>query len=124
MLGFDYLSGNIETLSALLFFSALYHALAYVGGTAAGPGKLLVVLAFATGAVLVHERYIAATFVLGLAILLEPSGDRRQRLPRIVAGAAVALLPFVVFYVAASSWLPATFHRDLGTVDRLGTDTV
>lgn len=125
MLGFDYLSGNIETLSALLFFSALYHALAYVGGTAAGPGKLLVVLAFATGAVLVHERYIAATFVLGLAILLEPSGDRRQRLPRIVAGAAVALLPFVVFYVAGKQL--ASLDVSTGTSGQsidIGTDTV
>ena len=129
MLGFDYLSGNIETLSALLFFTALYHALAYVGSSSAGPGKLLavlvLVLVLATAAVLVHERYIAATFVLGLAMAFDPGGDRRQRLPRIVAGTAVALLPFALFYVAGKQF--ASLDVSTGTSGQsidIGADTV
>lgn len=113
MLHFDYLSGNIETLSALLFFVSIYFALGFVGEETGRPVHLLVVLVTAVAMVLVHERYIVATFVLGAVIAAGALYGGRHQWGVFAAGVVIALFPGGVFFVAGK--LLASMEISTGT---------
>ncbi|KGM52945.1 hypothetical protein N792_01570 [Lysobacter concretionis Ko07 = DSM 16239] len=125
MLSFDYLSGNIETLSAFLFFAAVYYSLDFVGGNSGKSTHLFAIFLLAICAVLVHERYIVAMFVLGVMIALESVITRRQLPLRIVAGVAIAVLPFLVFFLAGK-WFSslAVSTGTAGQPIEVGADTL
>lgn len=102
MLHFDYLSGNIETLSALLFFSAIYYLLGFIGADYGEPVHLLYIFALSCLMVFVHERYIVATFVMGSLLVVSSFKEKTGRYSRIVCGVSVFLLPFIMFFLAGN----------------------
>ncbi|MGE8225390.1 MAG: hypothetical protein ACN6RK_06350 [Stenotrophomonas sp.] len=100
MLHFDYLSGNIETLSALLFFVSIYFSLGFVGEDSGRPAHLVVIVLAATAMVFVHERYIVAALVLGSMVALSALRAKRYKYLVFITGIFIALFPGGVFFIA------------------------
>ena len=97
MLYFDYIAGLIESMSLMLFLGTLWVAVWALRTRNMVAMLLAVLLAIAT--VLVHERYVAATFALGVVIsawaFIElPSGTRLRVL---LFALALALLPVATY---------------------------
>ncbi|MBN8223942.1 MAG: hypothetical protein J0L89_03890 [Xanthomonadales bacterium] len=124
MLYFDYIAGLIESMSLMLFLATMWVSVAALRTRGMAPMLLAVSLAVATA--LVHERYVAATFAMGVVVvawaLVElPRGSRSRAM--LFAG-ALALLPVAAYLVlhhllAARSLATGTAGQevsiDLGT---------
>ena len=99
MLYFDYITAIIESLSLALFLVAIW--MAVVALRTRGNGAMVAAILLAIGSTMVHERYIAATFAMGVVIagwaLLEV--PRGGRLKVLLFALALALLP-VALYLA------------------------
>ena len=125
MLYFDYLSGNIETLSLFLFACSLFVLLSVINESRATLVRLSCLVVLSCAVVLVHERYIAATAAMGVVLVIAALPAKEHRALRLTFGAAVLVLPPLIFYSAGIlySSLPIT----TGTAGRetmLNLDTV
>lgn len=110
MIYFDYVSGIIETLSLCIFLFGLLAAAAAFRRQSLAWTALAISMAVAV--VLVHERYLAATFALGCIVAIVAVGqpDARRTGARWILAGGVALVPVAVFLVLtrAMDSLPAS----------------
>lgn len=100
MLYFDYLSGNIETLSLLFFLAALYYAFNLFDEGSNHPSYPILVIVLSCLCVFVHERYIAATFVMGAFLVVKALHANNMKRRVALCGVATALLPGIAFFLA------------------------
>lgn len=104
MIYFDYVSGIIETASLAFLLLAILATISVYARSSIG--GILVVVVLATCAVLVHERYMAATFAVGCVVaaatVLRPRGER-HRLHWLLA-VSVAVIPAITFLVLVKSF--------------------
>ncbi|KPN19576.1 hypothetical protein AO715_06185 [Xanthomonas sp. Mitacek01] len=125
MLYFDYLCGVIDTLSAALLLCAVLATARSL--RVGGWGGLIAPTLLATATVLVHERYVAATFALGCVVAVwvwrhRPRGERASGLG---TATALAIVPPVVF--VALVWLIESRSVTTGTAGQeivLGVGTL
>ena len=97
MLYFDYIAGIIESMSLALFLAAAWVAAAAL--RTRGNGAMLLAVLLAIASAMVHERYVAATFAIGVvftgwALLELPRG---MRLKVLLFALALALLPVATY---------------------------
>lgn len=97
MIYFDYVSGIIETLSLCTFLCAVLATSSAFRRRSLS--WLAVSAGLATAAVLVHERYMAATFALGCVVACATLLDAHARSDRRrwLLAVAVAVVPAMVF---------------------------
>ena len=99
MLHFDYLSGNIETLSALLLFISIYFSFGFIGEQSGKLVHLFWVIIASVGMVLVHERYIVASLVLGMVMVLSALCSNKHSRAMFIAGIVIAIFPGGLFFL-------------------------
>jgi|GEM_PF-681473 len=111
MLYFDYLCGIIDTLSLALLLATVVMTVSFLRDRRRA--ALIVPAMLATATVLVHERYVAATFALAcvIAVWIWRRRSHDGRAAEIFFAAGIALLPPMVF-VGLTSLLRA---RSLST---------
>lgn len=97
MLYFDYIAGIIESMSLALFLATAWVAVAAL--RTRGTDAMLLAVLLAIASAMVHERYVAATFAMGVVItgwaLLEL--PRGARLKVLLFALALALLPVATY---------------------------
>ncbi len=100
---FDYIAGIIESMSLMFFLAMLLMAVVALRTQKGAAFFVAVLLAIAT--VLVHERYVAATFSVGVVIgvwsLVELKVGRQRAL---LFAFSLALLPVATYIVLHALW--------------------
>jgi hypothetical protein len=99
MIYFDYVSGIIETMSLFLFLCAV--VLSIEGARRKASGFVCLAVVAATAAVLVHERYMAATFAFscvfaGYAVVCGRRNRPAWMFPMIAAMAVIPPATFIL----------------------------